>query len=148
MKVIPNNSKATFTFPSDFQNRYSAEEWFYDEIQSVLGTKFDLDVVESFEQAPIIIQRKSCDHYYDIVFTTLYDIDGNTPLRFQAISQDHFANIIPPKTKSNLEDEKAGVLETIFNEMTDKYVEDENILTSNLLDLIINKCNQLKKSDF
>ena len=150
-KIIPFGSKATFYFPNKFECHYSAKDFFNDKILTSQGHQLELETIENLEGCNIVIENHDTSNYYDILFPSLFDCCGEEPLRFSGISKDLFKNISLSSNAfvpSTLEDEKANVLEDIFNEMTEKYIDDPNVLTSNLLDLIINKCQKLKRTDF
>jgi len=159
MKSITEGSRAVFTFgiPAEVEgNGYSttAQDWVDMEVTTSLNNCLGLEALTNLEGHHIIIGKSSLNGYYDITFTSLYDLDGETPLQFKDISDVHFTNVFYKvkiaKTDrgSDIANEKSEVLRNLFKEMDDKYVSDENILTNNMLDILINKCNQLKKSDF
>lgn len=145
MREIKPNSTATFFFPNTFECNYTAKDFHIDEVETSLGNTLDLETWKGLEGNEIIIEQKACDGYYDIVFTNMYDLDGDTPLRFTAMSQFHFKGIIEPVSLS-LKDEKQAVLNDLMGDM-DKYINDNNILTSDLLSILNNKINNLIKTD-
>ena len=121
----------------------------FDEFE--LSEAFDIpaELARHLEGREIIVGPGACPGYYNIRFKYLIDETTEKSLCLEAVSEEHIStNLSCNKPSDNLSDEKTKVLESIFNEMTTKYTNDSNVLTSNLLDLIINKCNDLKKSDF
>ena len=120
--MIKKNSTATFIFPNTFEDNYSALDWLYDRIETGLGTQLDLEVIESLNNSKIIIGEGWGNGYYDITFANLYDIDGNTPIRFSSISESHFKDIVEPKNAEMIsitkdEFERLKSIENKFNQI-------------------------------
>ena len=118
------------------------------QITFIAGNYSTQDLVESFDISfelashldgqQIFIEQEACPGYYDIRFKYLIDTLFEKPLCLEAVSIAHLNNFDSGKA---LEEEKKHLLMSIFDEMSSNHVKDPNVLTHNLLDIIINTCN-------
>ena len=109
MKSITEGSRAVFTFkfPAEVEgNGYAttAQGWVDMGVETSLNNFLGLEAITNLEGHHIIIGKSSLNGYYDITFTMLYDLDGETPLQFKGVDDIHFKDVLQlidtPKTNT------------------------------------------------